>query len=98
MVKNPAYKGTAGCGKPRVGALKQPLRAQRGRTRPSRQPQASEEGPREEGIFVPVPAIIEAELSALVHGQLTEKRRRARHGHRGVRSRLQGLLVGKGGG
>lgn len=69
MLKNPADKGTAGFGKTRVGALKHPLRAQRGRALQSRQPYASEEVAREEGIFVPVPAIIEAELYALVQEQ-----------------------------
>ena len=95
MLKNPAYQGTAGFGKPRVGALKHPWRAQRGRALQSRQPYASEEVPREEWIFVPVPAIIEAELYALVQEQLTENRRRARQGQRGVRYLLQGLLVCK---
>jgi len=69
-LKNPAYKGTAGFGKTRVGALTHPLRAQRGRALQSRQPHASEEVPREEWIFVPVPAIIEAELYHLVQEQL----------------------------
>jgi transposase len=92
MLKNPAYKGTAGFGKTRIGALKRPVRAQRGRALQSRQPYASEEVPREEWIFVPVPAIIEAELYDLVQEQLTENRRRARQGQRGVRSLLQGLL------
>src|SRR5882672_4953971 len=32
MLRNPAYKGMAGFGKTRVGALKRPLRAQRGRS------------------------------------------------------------------
>jgi len=61
-LKNPAYKGTAGFGTTRLGALKRPLRAQRGRARQSRQPHASAEVPREEGIFVPVPALIAVEL------------------------------------
>ena len=95
MLKNPAYQGTAGFGKTRVGALKHPLRAQRGRALQSRQPYASEEVPREEWIFVSVPAIIEAELYALVQEQLTENRQRARQGQRGVRYLLQGLLVCK---
>jgi site-specific DNA recombinase len=95
MLKNPAYKGRAGFGKTRVGALKHPLRAQRGRALQSRQPYASEEVPREEWIFVPVPAIIEAELYNLVQEQLTENRQRARQGQRGVRYLLQGLLVCK---
>ena len=95
MLKNPAYKGTAGFGKTRVGALKRPLRAQRGRSLQSRQPHAIEEVPREEWIFVPVPAIIESALYEAVQEQLTENRRRARQGQRGVRYLLQGLLVCK---
>ena len=95
MLKNPAYQGTAGFGKTRVGALKRPLRAQRGRSLQPRQPHAIEEVPREEWIFVPVPAIIESALYEAVQEQLTEKRRRARHGQRGVRYLLQGLLVCK---
>jgi site-specific DNA recombinase len=90
MLKNPAYQGTAGFGKTRVGALKHPLRAQRGRALQSRQPYASEEVPREEWIFVPVPAIIEAELYDLVQEQFTENRQRARQGQWGVRYLLQG--------
>jgi site-specific DNA recombinase len=95
MLKNPAYKGTAGFGKTRVGALKTRLRAQRGRPLQPRRPYALEEVPREEWILVPVPAIIEAELYALVQEQLGENRRRARQGQRGARYLLQGLLVCK---
>jgi site-specific DNA recombinase len=95
MLKNPAYKGTAGFGKTRVGALKRPLRAQRGRSLQPRQPHAIEDVPRAEWILVPVPAIIEAELYDLVQEQLAENRRRARQGQRGVRYLLQGLLVCK---
>ncbi len=98
MLRNPAYKGTAGFGKPRGGTLKRPLRAQRGRSLHSRQPHAMEEVPREEWIFVPVPALLESALSEAVQEQLTENRRRARQGQRGVRYVLQGLLVCKVGG
>lgn len=95
MLKNPAYKGWAGFGKTRVGALKVRLRAQRGRRLQPRQPHAIEEVPREEWILVPVPAIIEAEVYALVQEQLAESRQRARQGQRGVRYLVQGLLVCK---
>jgi site-specific DNA recombinase len=94
-LKNPAYKGTAGFGKTRVGALKTPLRAQRGRPLQPRRPYALEDVPREEWILVPVPAIIEAELYDTVQEQLAENRRRARQGQRGARYLLQGLLVCK---
>ena len=69
MLTNPAYTGTAGFGKTRVGALKRPLRAQRGRARQPRQSHAIEDVPRAGWIVVPVPAIIEAELYALVQEQ-----------------------------
>jgi site-specific DNA recombinase len=86
MLKNPADKGTAGFGKTGVGALKRPLRAQRGRSLQPRQPHAIEDVPREEWILVPGPAIIEAALYELVQERLAENRRRARQGQRGVRS------------
>jgi len=90
-VKNPAYKGTAGFGQPRGGARKRPLRAQRGRALHARQPQASEEVPHAEGIFVPVPARLASALSEAGQEQVTAKRRRARQGHRGGHSVLHGL-------
>jgi site-specific DNA recombinase len=95
MLKNPAYKGTAGFGKTRVGALKRRLRAQRGRPLQPRRPHAREDVPGEEWILVPVPAIIEPELYEAVQEQLAENRRRARQGQRGARYLLQGLLVCK---
>jgi site-specific DNA recombinase len=69
MLKNPAYKGLAGFGKTRAGVLKVRLRAQRGRSLQPRQPHAIEDVPREEWIWVPVPALIEAELYDLVQEQ-----------------------------
>lgn len=95
MLKNPAYKGTAGFGKTRVGALKTRLRAQRGRPLQPRRPHSLEDVPCEEWILVPVPAIIEPELYEVVQEQLAESRRRARQGQRGARYLLQGLLVCK---
>lgn len=95
MLKNPAYQGTAGFGKTRVGALTVRLRAQRGKGLQPRRPYSIEDVPREEWIFVPVPAIIDSELYDAVQEQLTENRRRARQGQRGARYLLQGLLVCK---
>jgi site-specific DNA recombinase len=95
MLPNPTYQGTAGFGKTRVGTLKRPLRAQRGRPLQPRQPHAIEDGPREEWILVPGPAIIEPELYEAVQEQLAENRRRARQGQRGARYLLQGLRVCK---
>jgi site-specific DNA recombinase len=95
MLKNPAYKGTAGFGKTRVGALKVRLRAQRGRGLQPRRPHAIEDVPREEWVLVPVPALIDSELYDTVQEQLAENRRRARQGQRGARYLLQGLLVCK---
>src|SRR5262249_52269777 len=95
MLKNPAYKGSAGFGKTRVGALKTRLRARRGGRLHPRRPHALEDVPRGEWILVPVPAIIEPELYDTVQEQLEENRRRARQGQRGARYLLQGSLVCK---
>ena len=51
--------------------------------------------PREEGVFIAVPPLIEEALYDAVQEQLAENRRRARQSQRGARYLLQGLLVCK---
>ena len=85
MLKNPAYQGTAGFGKTRVGALKGRRRAQRGKGLQPRRPDSREDSPRAEWILVPVPARSDAARYDPVQEQLTETRRRARQGQRGAR-------------
>ena len=78
MLKNPAYKGTAGFGKTRVEPLRPRLRAQRGYSLQPRRAVSVTDVPPDEWLLIPVPAIIEAELYAAVQEQLEENRRRSR--------------------
>jgi site-specific DNA recombinase len=93
MLRNPAYKGEATFGKPRVPPGRQQLRPARGRPehpRRRRPPPDTEAG---EPITIPVPAIVDAGLFAAAQEQLEESRARSRTGARGARHLLQGLLV-----
>jgi site-specific DNA recombinase len=93
MLKNPAYKGTAGFGKTQSGPPKPRLRPQRGAPVQPRHACSLVDMPREDWILIPVPAIIESELYDTVQTQLGENRQRARQGQRGARYLLQGLVV-----
>lgn len=95
IVKNPAYKGTAAFGKPRNGPLRPRLRAQRHGSLHPRDAVSAYDVPREEWIFIPVPALIEEARYEAVQEQLAENRRRARQSQRGARYLLQGVLVCK---
>ena len=95
ILKNPAYKGTAAFGKTRTGPLRPRLRAQRNRPLQPRHAVSAYDVPREEWVFIPVPALIEEALYDAVQEQLAENRRRARQSQRGARYLLQGLLVCK---
>src|SRR5512143_1366977 len=93
MLRNPAYRGEAAFGKTRVGPLQPRLRAQRGRPLQPRRAQSIQDVPPAEWLWVPVPALVSADLFAAVAEQLQENRRRARTGQRGARYLLQGLLA-----
>ncbi len=95
MLKNPAYKGTAGFGKTRVEPFRPRLRAQRGHPLQPRRAVSVADVPPEDWILIPVPALIEADLYEAVQEQLEENRRHARQGQRGARYLLQGLLTCK---
>jgi site-specific DNA recombinase len=95
ILKNPAYKGSAAFGKTRTGPLRPRLRAQRHRPLQPRRAVSDYDVPREEWVFLPVPALIEEALYEAVQEQLAENRRRARQSQRGARYLLQGLLVCK---
>jgi site-specific DNA recombinase len=95
ILKNPAYKGSAAFGKTRTGPLRPRLRAQRNRPLQPRRAVSDYAVPREEWVFIPVPALIEEALYEAVQEQLAENRRRARQSQRGARYLLQGLLVCK---
>jgi site-specific DNA recombinase len=90
--KNPAYKGTAAFGKTRSGPLRPRLRAQRHRPLQPRHAVSEYDGPREDWVFIPVPALRAEVRYEAVQEQLAENRRRARQSQRGARDLLQGLL------
>ena len=94
MLKNPAYKGKAAFGKTRAGEFKpQRLRPQRGRPELPRRPVSTVDAPRENHIFIDVPALVSEELFGVVQAQLEENRRRRRDRAGGGRYLLQGLVV-----
>lgn len=93
MLKNPAYKGSAGFGKTRVGVLRPRLRAQRGHAEQPRKAYSTYDVPREEWISIPVPAIVREEIFHEVQQQLSENRARARERKRGARHLVQGLVM-----
>jgi site-specific DNA recombinase len=93
MLNNPAYKGQAAFGKTRVGPLRPRLREQRGRLLPPRRPVSTSDVPKDEWIFIPVPALVDEAMFDAVQDQLQENRQRARQRKRGARYLLQGLLV-----
>ena len=93
ILKNPAYKGSAGFGKTRIGERRPRLRAYRGQTEQPRRAYSVYDVPAEEWISIPVPAMVGEELFDTVAEQLAENRARNRQTKRGVRYLLQGLLV-----
>jgi len=93
MLKNPAYKGMAAFGKTRSQPMRPRLRPQRNGSRQPRRPIYVQDQPPEEWIYIPVPAIVDADLFTAVQEQLAENRQRARQGKRGASYLLQGLLV-----
>src|SRR5215470_15078230 len=92
ILKNPAYQGTAAFGKTRSGPLRPRLRAQRNRPLQPRPAVSDYDGPREDWVFLPVPALREEALYDAGQEQLAENRRRARQSQRGARYLLQGFL------
>ena len=96
ILKNPAYKGTAGFGKTRAGPPKpQRLRPQRGRPEHPRRPASRVDTSSEDQIFIDVPGLVSEELFEAVQAQLEENRQRRRDRPGGGRYLLQGLVVCK---
>src|SRR4051794_33333607 len=96
MLKNPAYKGTAGFGKTGAGATKAPrLRPPRGRPAHPKRPASRIEISQEDQISIDVPGLVSAELFEAVRAQLEENRQRRRDRLGGARYLLQGLIVCK---
>jgi site-specific DNA recombinase len=96
MLKNPAYKGTAGFGKTGAGATKTPrLRPPRGRPAHPKRPASRIETSPEDQIPIDVPGLVSAELFEAARAQLEENRQRRRDRLGGARYLLQGLIVCK---
>ena len=91
MLKNPAYKGSAGFGKTRRGPRKPALRPQRGREQ-SRRDYSIYPIPAKEQERIPVPAIVSEDLFEAVQDRLAENKKHNRQRKRGARYLLQGLL------
>ncbi|HLA83745.1 MAG TPA: recombinase family protein, partial [Thermoguttaceae bacterium] len=92
-LKHPAYRGTAIFGKTRVGPKRPRLRAQRGRPEQPRRAHSVYDVPEDQGIPIPVPALVSEALFAAVQERLQENRRRNRQSRRGAKYLLQGLVV-----
>jgi len=92
-LKNSAYRGNAIFGKTRIGPKRPCLRAQRGRLEQPRRSHSIYDMPEDQGIRIPVPAIVSEDLFAAVAERLAENRKRNRQSRRGARYLLQGLLV-----
>lgn len=93
MLHNPAYKGEAAFGKTVIEPLRPRLRAQRGRSLHPKHAYSHRDGPPEQWMRIPVPALLDAALFDAVQEQLQENRERARVPGRGAKYLLQGLLV-----
>ena len=92
MLKNPAYKGSAGFGKTRIGERLPQLRPQRGQAEQPRKAYSVYATSVEGQEFISVPALVSEELFDAVAEQLAENKKRYRQGRRGAKYLLQGLL------
>ena len=92
MLKNPAYKGSAGFGKTRIGERLPQLRPQRGQAEQPRKAYSVYATSIEEQEFIPVPTLVSEELFDAIGEQLAENKKRYRQGRRGAKYLLQGLV------
>ena len=92
MLKTPAYRGSAACGKTPQEPLRPRRRAPRGRPLQPRRAVSMRDVPQPEWITIPVPALVAAEVFAAVQEQLRDNQRPARQARRGALSWLQGLV------
>ena len=92
MLSNPAYAGTAIYGKTRQGEHRARLRPSRGKPDMPKNPCSTYRTESSEHIAIAVPALIDAELFALVQERFQEHRQRLRQ-PTATRYLLQGLLV-----
>jgi site-specific DNA recombinase len=94
MLRNPAYMGKAAYGKTESKERAILLRPIRGKPSVSRRPKgAYRDKPREQWIYVDVPAIISADMFNAASEQLERNKRLSARNSRGKRYLLQGLTV-----
>lgn len=93
ILRNPAYKGQAAYGKTKEGTMRPKLRPQRGDPVIPKRPTSTRNMPKDEWIYIPVPALVSESLFDVVQHQLDENRQRARQRKRGASYLLQGLIV-----
>lgn len=93
MLRNPAYKGTAGFGKRRIGTRLPRSRPQRNGSEQPRRPVSWCRTAPDQWTGIPVPAIIEETLFEAVQEQLRENKQRHRLAKQNAKYLLQGLVV-----
>jgi site-specific DNA recombinase len=92
LLRNPAYKGSAGFGKSRVQPRQPRLRPRRGKPEVPRRPYSVTRCDTQPE-FISVPALVSEDDFAAVAEQLAENQQRQRQRRAGARYLLQGLLV-----
>jgi len=95
MLKNPAYIGKAAFGKTKLGDKRSRVRPQRNSSDRPRQSYSTYDVPKEEWIYIPVPALVSEDLFNAVLDQLSENREQSRERRRGALHLLQGLICCK---
>jgi site-specific DNA recombinase len=93
ILRNPAYKGSAGYGKRRIGPRLPRQRPQRNGSEQPRRPVSMTRTSPDQWTSIPVPAIIEEALFEVVQEQLRENKQRHRLAKQGAKYLLQGLVV-----
>jgi site-specific DNA recombinase len=93
MLRNPAYKGTAGYGKRRNGPRLPKSRPQRNSSEQPRRPVSSCRTSPDQWTPIPVPLIVEERVFEMVQEQLRENKERHRLATQGAKYLLQGLVV-----
>ncbi len=95
MLKNPAYIGKAAFGKTKLGDKRTRIRPQRNSSDRPRQSYSTYDVPKEDWIYIPVPALVSEDLFNAVQDQLSENREQNRERRRGALHLLQGLICCK---
>ncbi len=93
VLRNPAYKGQAAFGKTKSGPKLPVIRPQKNATNHSRSHRSVCGTDKKDWIYIPVPAIIDADLFAVAQEQLKDNRKLARVRQHGATTLLQGLVV-----